>query len=79
MGIAHPKSCLELKAGDILSFKVNSSLEGNKEITITLLKASIHQLGVGVWKVYDMKENKTRHYTSAYLREKIKKQNESRI
>jgi len=74
MGI---ESCLELKTGDILSFEVNSTLEGNKEITITLLDISPDRYAVGMWKVYDMKENKVKYYTSAYLREKIKKQNES--
>tara|TARA_R100000808_G_C2016791_1_gene66849 strand:- start:111 stop:329 length:219 start_codon:yes stop_codon:yes gene_type:complete len=70
---------IELKTGDVLSFEVNSSLEGNKEITITLLDISSNRYAVGMWKVYDMKENKVKYYTSAYLREKIKKQNESRI
>jgi len=50
-------------------------LEGNKEITITLLDISPDRYAVGMWKVYDMKENKVKYYTSAYLREKIKKQN----
>jgi len=66
---------IELKPGDVLSFEVNSSLEGNKEITITLLDISPDRYAVGMWKVYDMKENRVKYYTSAYLREKIKKQN----
>lgn len=75
MGIAHPKSCLELKTGDIFSFEVNSSLEGNREITIMLLGIAPDRYAVGMWRVYDMKENKVKYYTSAYLREKVKKQN----